>query len=93
MTVTQMLAFNQMRKSGGVAYLLFIFLGGLGIHRFYLRQVWPGVVWMALTFLSLHNPELLIVFAVVALIELCVLHISVKAYNENLLLQIRGTDE
>ena len=93
MTITQMLAFNQMRKSAGVAYLLFIFLGGLGIHRFYLRQVWPGVVWMGFTILMLQNPELMIPFAVVALIELCVLHLSVKSYNNNVLLQIRGTYE
>ena len=93
MTITQMLAFNQMRKSAGVAYLLFIFLGGLGIHRFYLRQVWPGVVWMGVTVLTLQNPGMMIPFAVVALIELCVLHMSVKAYNNNVLLQIRGTDE
>lgn len=33
-------------KSRTVALLLCIFLGGLGIHRFYVGKVGTGVVWL-----------------------------------------------
>ena len=41
MLVEQRLANN--KKSTGVAYLLWFFLGGLGVHRFYLGSTGPGV--------------------------------------------------
>ena len=40
------------RKSTGVAYLLCIFLGGLGIHRFYLGRSGSGAVQLILWFLG-----------------------------------------
>ncbi|HEY3242135.1 MAG TPA: NINE protein [Phycisphaerae bacterium] len=33
-------------KSIGVAYVLWFFLGVLGIHRFYLNRVGTGVLWL-----------------------------------------------
>ncbi|AMU88809.1 hypothetical protein ATM17_07100 [Sphingopyxis macrogoltabida] len=36
------------RKSTGVAYLLCIFLGGLGIHRFYLGRSGSGAAQLVL---------------------------------------------
>lgn len=33
-------------KSTGVAYLLWLFLGLLGGHRFYLRQTGTGILWL-----------------------------------------------
>lgn len=93
MTVTQMLAFNQMRKSGGIAYLLFFFLGGLGVHRFYLRQMWMGIAWLVMTISTLAIPGLFILFGFAALIELCVLHASVSAYNDKVLKDLEESNE
>ena len=33
-------------KSKTVALLLCIFLGGLGVHRFYVGKIGTGIVWM-----------------------------------------------
>ena len=41
------------KKSVGVAYLLFIFFGGLGAHRFYLGQTGSAVVQLILGVLGL----------------------------------------
>jgi DNA-directed RNA polymerase subunit RPC12/RpoP len=32
-------------RSTGIAYLLWFFLGYLGVHRFYCGRVWSGVLW------------------------------------------------
>lgn len=40
------------RKSAGVAYLLCIFLGGLGAHQFYLGRTGSGVGQLALWLLG-----------------------------------------
>lgn len=39
-------------KSKIVAALLAIFLGGLGVHKFYLNQTASGLVWILLTLLT-----------------------------------------
>jgi TM2 domain-containing membrane protein YozV len=33
-------------KSIGIAYVLWFFLGLLGIHRFYLNRVGTGILWL-----------------------------------------------
>lgn len=33
-------------KHRGIAIALAIFLGGLGIHRFYIGRVWSGIVYV-----------------------------------------------
>jgi len=40
-------------KSTGVAYLLWLFLGGVGGHRFYLGQTGTGIAMLVLTVLGL----------------------------------------
>ena len=38
------LMYDASRKSNGVAYVLWFFLGGLGAHRFYLGSTGPAIV-------------------------------------------------
>lgn len=42
-SVKQQLLFEANRKSTGAAYLLWLFLGSLGAHRFYLGRTGSGV--------------------------------------------------
>lgn len=37
---------NTSDKSRKVALILCIFLGGLGIHRFYVGKIGTGIIWM-----------------------------------------------
>ncbi|PTM56505.1 TM2 domain-containing protein [Desmospora activa] len=40
------------RKSTGAAYLLWFFLGGFGVHRFYIDRVGTGVIMLTLELLG-----------------------------------------
>ena len=37
---------NASPKSRGIAILLCIFVGGLGIHRFYVGKIGTGILWL-----------------------------------------------
>jgi|GEM_PF-4572742 len=41
------------KRSVGLAYVLFIFFGGLGVHKFYLGKTVWGVIYLILTILNL----------------------------------------
>jgi len=47
-----MMQFQARKKSIGIAYLLWFFLGGLGIHRFYAGQTGTGIAMLILFLLS-----------------------------------------
>ncbi len=47
-----MMRYDAGRKSTGVAYLLWFFLGVFGAHRFYLGRIGSGLALLALTALS-----------------------------------------
>ena len=51
-SVRQQLLFEANRKSTGVAYLLWLFLGGLGAHRFYLGRTGSAVGQLLLLLLG-----------------------------------------
>jgi TM2 domain-containing membrane protein YozV len=61
------------RKSASTGILLAIFLGGLGVHRFYLKDLW-GILYIALmwTFLPM----------LVGLIEAFLMDRRVATYNK-----------
>lgn len=44
----QQMLYDANRKSAGVAYLLWLFLGGFGGHRFYLGQIGTAVTQLLL---------------------------------------------
>jgi TM2 domain-containing membrane protein YozV len=43
--------YDAAKKSAGIAYLLWFFIGGLGVHRFYLGQTGTGIT-MAIIMLA-----------------------------------------
>lgn len=68
--------FNQSQKNFAVAFLLCFFLGGFGIHKFYLDQASKGVLY--LVFCWTFIPSLL------ALINLFTMSSEVKKMNNAL---------
>ena len=52
MDAVRLMQYDASKKSAGLAYLLWFFLGGLGVHRFYLGQTGTGIVMAILFILS-----------------------------------------
>ncbi len=48
--VVKMMRYDASKKSVGVAYLLWLVLGGIGLHRFYAGHTLTGVVMLLLQF-------------------------------------------
>lgn len=46
--VAKMMRYDASKKSVGVAYLLWFFLGGIGVHRFYVGHTGTGVAMLLL---------------------------------------------
>ena len=65
--VVAMLRYDANRKSAGVAYLLWFFLGGLGVHRFYVGSTGVGIVYVVLFLLGLLLGKLAFFITVIML--------------------------
>lgn len=50
--VSKMMQYDANKKSAGIGYLLWFFLGMFGAHRFYLSQIGTGVAILLLTVFS-----------------------------------------
>jgi TM2 domain-containing membrane protein YozV len=48
----RLMQYDAAKKSTGIAYLLWFFLGGLGVHRFYLGQTGTGMAMTIIFVLS-----------------------------------------
>jgi TM2 domain-containing membrane protein YozV len=69
---SQML-YDANRKSTGVAYLLWFFLGMFGAHRFYLGETGSGVAQLVLSIIGWVTTLILIGFFILAAVGIWVL--------------------
>ncbi|GAC1520075.1 MAG: hypothetical protein NVS2B16_26890 [Chloroflexota bacterium] len=82
---TRMMRYDAGKKSTGVTYLLWFFLAGLGVHRFYLGR-WPtGLLVLICTLLGfvLYLPWL-VTFGF-AILDLFIIPGMVRRHNERLI--------
>lgn len=81
------------QKSMAVAYVLLIFLGGFGVHRFYVDNVARAVWMLVLTLVSIAAAPftvgfsllLFLVVGIMCIIDLFTLAGAVRRYNERVL--------
>jgi len=64
----RLMQYDAAKKSAGVAYLLWFFLGSLGVHRFYLGQTGSGVAMLLLCLLSWATTFIVVGFFGLALL-------------------------
>ncbi len=92
-----LMAFESSKKSTGVAYLLWFFLGGLGAHRFYLGRTGSGLAMVAFTIVGwslLFAAGLGVVFlaplGVWLLVDLFMIPGMVRSHNNLLVAKLGG---
>lgn len=93
------MAFESRKKSTGVTYLLWFFLGGLGVHRFYLGRTGSGVAILALNILGWAllmaagaGLLLLIPVGIWLLVDLFLIPGMVRSHNNLLLAKLASSD-
>jgi TM2 domain-containing membrane protein YozV len=74
---------GRLYKSETTAFLLTFFLGGIGAHRFYLRQKDLGILYVVFCWTLIP--------AVAALCELFVISLRVRQYNEHVNREVATT--
>lgn len=75
---------NTQPKSMLIAYLLLIFLGTLGLHRFYTNQIPSAITLLVLSVISLALPFMWVVVSVWLIYDLFSTNDNVNTYNKNL---------
>jgi TM2 domain-containing membrane protein YozV len=91
-----MMRFESEKKSTGVAYLLWFFVGWLGIHRFYLGQTGSGAAMLIIWVLSFVLAFVLIGFVgffiigIWWLVDAFLIPGMAQSANERLISRIRG---
>ena len=82
----RMMRYDAGKKSVGIAYLLWFFLGGIGIHRFYLGKWASGLLILGCTVLAFVTFGLTaIITGVYAIWDLFTIPGKVRRHNERLI--------
>lgn len=95
-----LMAFEANKKSTGLAYVLWFFLGGFCVHRFYLGKTRSGFLFIGIGFLSiiliLAAVEIglvgLILLGLWLLIDMLQIPRFTKEFNQNLMEKINAGD-
>lgn len=68
-----LLRFEASKKSAGIAYLLWFFLGMFGAHRFYMGKSGSGAAQLILTIIGIATAVAVVGFFIIAIVGLWVL--------------------
>ena len=90
------LAYDAGRKSIFLSYVLWFFLGGLGLHRFYLQRTGSAVILILLTIFSVATALAyiglvgLVIVGIWLLVDLFLIPGMVNSWNNNLVNRVTG---
>jgi len=87
--------FETNRKSVGIAYALWFFLGGAGAHRFYTGRIGTGCLMLALLIFGVAGAgqggeSLLIIDGIIALVDAFLIPGWIRASNMELISKLSG---
>ena len=79
---------NRTCKSKWMAYLLLIFIGGVGAHRFYLGRAGTGICILVLTIIGFLLPPVYIALALWLILDLFYINQYINTHRNNILLEL-----
>ena len=89
-----MMKYDANKKSAGLAYVLWFFLGGLGVHRFYLGSTGVGLLVLVCTILGFFTVFTFIVTGIILIVDLFSIPGITRRHNMKLASEIGvGTSE
>jgi TM2 domain-containing membrane protein YozV len=85
-----MMAYSARSKSTGIAYLLWLFFGWFGVHRFYLGNIGMGFLLLLSTLLGFVIFFTFIITVVVLIYDLFTIPSQVEKVNMRIMTEIGG---
>lgn len=85
LTNSQILRYHNEKKEMVLAYVLVIFLGLLGVHRFYLGYVGTGFIMLGLTLFGFIVVFTFFIAAIWVLVDLFLIPEMTKMHNRKLM--------
>lgn len=88
-----LLLFEAQKKSAGIAYFLWLFLGFFGGHRFYAGKIGSGISLAVLTLFAIatiHAPFLFIASSIWVLVDAFLIPRWVRSHNEKIVELLLG---
>jgi len=74
--------YNNQKKDVGLSVILALFLGGLGVHKFYFGQIGLGIVYLLFCWTFIPT--------IIALIEAIIMRGTVRKYNSQLARSVKN---
>lgn len=90
--VEKRILYDQTCKNKWIAYLLLVFIGGIGAHRFYLGLAGSGVCILALTIISFLFPLAYIALVIWLIIDLFYVNHYINTLRSNILQELGKED-
>ena len=92
MELSNYVEYESKKKSYGAAYLLWIFLGWCGVHRWYTDDNGLAIAWIIATILTFLDPFTFFKFYIAfVIVEWVAIGLRVKAINDSSLLDLKRT--
>ena len=79
--VLAMMRYDANKKSSGVAYLLWFFLGGVGAHRFYMGSIGWGIAYIVLFLLGLVIGLTFFIIAIMWIVDAFLIPGVIRRHN------------
>lgn len=86
--VEKRILYSRRCKNKWMAYLLLVFIGGIGAHRFYLGRAGTGICILALTIIGFFHPPVYIALALWLILDLFYINQYINTHCNNILLEL-----
>jgi TM2 domain-containing membrane protein YozV len=89
----QMLAYEENRKSLGIAYVFLFLFGWLGGHKFYLAHYFAVAFYVIMFITGFIFGFPWVILGICVIVDIFILNLHIKEYNRKVYRQVYGKDK